>query len=65
MKIPNLEQYVAIFPKGAGTGHVPKRDRKIPFIITSTRIIVAFYKNVFLFVGSEIKIQWDIEFNTK
>ena len=29
MKIPNLEQYVAIFPKGTGTGPVPKRVRKI------------------------------------
>ena len=28
MKIPNLEQYVAIFPKGTGTK--PKRVRKIP-----------------------------------
>ena len=33
LKIPNLEQYVAIFPKGAGTGPVPKRVRKIPAIL--------------------------------
>ena len=30
VKIPNLEKYVAIFPKGTGTGPVPKRVRKIP-----------------------------------
>ena len=30
MKIPNLEQNVAIFPKGTGTRPVPKRVRKIP-----------------------------------
>ena len=29
MKIPSLEQYVAIFPKGTGTGPVPKSVRKI------------------------------------
>ena len=28
--LTNLEQYVAIFPKGTGTGPVPKRVRKIP-----------------------------------
>ena len=32
VKIPNLEQYVAIIPKGTGTGPVPKRVRKIPDI---------------------------------
>ena len=30
MEIPNLEQYVTIFPKGSGTGPDPKRVRKIP-----------------------------------
>ena len=30
VKIPNLEQYIAIFPKGTGTGPIPKRVRKIP-----------------------------------
>ena len=30
VKISNLKQYVAIFPKGTGTGPVPKRVRKIP-----------------------------------
>ena len=34
VKIPNLEQYVAIFPKGTGTctGPVPKKVRKIPVL---------------------------------
>ena len=30
LKIPNLEQYAPIFPKGTGTGPIPKRVRKIP-----------------------------------
>ena len=30
VKISNLEQYVAIFPKGTGTGPIPKSVRKIP-----------------------------------
>ena len=32
VKIPNLEQYVAIFHKGTGTGPVSKRVRKIPVL---------------------------------
>ena len=33
VKIPNLEQYVAIFPKGTGIGPIPKRVRKIPELL--------------------------------
>ena len=32
VKIPNLEQYVAIFPKGTGTRPIPKKVRKIPVL---------------------------------
>ena len=32
VKIPDLEQYVTIFPKGTGNGPVPKRVRKIPVL---------------------------------
>ena len=28
LKIPNLEQYAPIFPKGTGTGPIPKRVRE-------------------------------------
>ena len=38
VKIPNLEQYVAIFPKGTGTGPVPIRVRKIPDSIDTLNI---------------------------
>ena len=37
VKIPNLEQYVAIFPKGTCTGPDPKRVRKIPACINFLR----------------------------
>ena len=37
VKIPNLEQYVAIFPNGTGTGPVPKRVRNIPASIQSVQ----------------------------
>ena len=49
MKIPNLEQYVAIFPKGTSTGPVPKRVRKIPgtgrtIAVTSASALAALLK---------------------
>ena len=42
-KIPNLEQYVAVFPKGTGTGPVPKKVRKIPDIFISKRFQLRFF----------------------
>ena len=38
MQIPNLEQYVAIFPNATGTGPVPKRSEKNPCLGITFRI---------------------------
>ena len=34
VKIPNLGQHAAIFPKLTGTGPIPQRVRKIPALLT-------------------------------
>ena len=52
VKIPNLEQYVAVFPKGTGTEPVPKKVRKIPALVNNSDSLVmlrhAVHNNVAL-----------------